>query len=102
VPGGSVGRDAYPSVRQGELVGIGTGRRHCYLDAVQVAATEDVERLIAVAIIVTVEEAPLLAAVQKSSLASRSMTISRGRVAWASKNSSTNSRSIAALSWLIL
>jgi hypothetical protein len=60
-----------------------------------VPAAEDVERQVTPTIVIAVEEAALLMAVQGASVASRSSVIAFGRSAWASRNSSTKRSSIA-------
>ena len=69
----------------------------------QVASAEDVERQIAVAVVVAMKEAAFLAAVQRII---RGVEVKRsicsGAFRWASRKRSTNSRSTAAGSWLTL
>ena len=65
-------------------------------------ATEDVERHIAVAVVVAVEEPPFLLAVQRIVSRVEIEDDFRRGASWPSRNSSTNSRSIAAASWPIL
>src|SRR4029077_141578 len=57
----------------------------------QIATAEHVERQIAVAVVIAVEEPPLLLACTGSSVASRSRMISFGARSCASRNKSTNS-----------
>jgi hypothetical protein len=73
------------------------------------AATEKVERQVAVAVVVTVEEPPFLLAVQRiigrikvKKVASRSRMICLGARSWASTNKSTRRVLMATGLWLIL
>ena len=85
--------------RAGRAVDVGAPQ----LRRQQMPAAEDVQRQVAVAVVVAVEEPPFLVAVQRDRRWHRDRARSRaGAAACASRNRSTNSASIAAGSWLIL
>ena len=65
------------------------------------AAAEDIKRQVAIAVVIAVKESPLLIAVQRI-VGRVEVDTLRGALACASRNRSTNSRSIAAPSWMIL
>ena len=85
-----------------DRAGRGVDVRAPQLGRQQMAAAEDVERQVAVAVVIAVEEPAFLVAVQRIVGGIEIEDDLLGRLACASRNRSTNSASIAAGSWLIL